>query len=92
MLYNEYNYDKFDYSQLETFTFNETDEETELYYAYEDGFFTVGFPGMAPLLVFNSFPNKLNFNNSLGFVYRYVQGVKTVEGEEVEDPEIMVVT
>lgn len=57
-------------------------------YSYEDGYFTVGHEDMPPLMVFNSFPNGENFNNTMGFAYSYQAGL--VEGEPSE--ELMTVT
>ena len=61
--------DHFFVEQLRGFNFTQKDYETNMIYSYSEGFFTVGFEGMPPVMVFNSFPSPWNFTNTIGFAY-----------------------
>lgn len=74
--------------KLKDFNFTQYDYESDLVFSYDGGYFTVGHEDMPPLIVFNSFPNGENFNNTMGFAYNYQAGL--VDGEPAE--ELMTVT
>jgi hypothetical protein len=64
----------FDMDILDNLNFTVNDTETGFTFMLSNDAFTVGYAGLPPLLVFNSFPNPANFSNTLGFFYKYAQG------------------
>jgi len=60
---------------LKNFSYSMFDYDMGVEFNYSQGIFTVGVPGLPPLLVFNSFPNPGDFTNMLGFYYKFMQGI-----------------
>ncbi|CDW75858.1 large extracellular alpha-helical protein [Stylonychia lemnae] len=56
------------------YNFTVVDQTSGFVYQYDGNLWTIGSYNMPPLLVFSSFPNPNNFNNTLGFFYNYTQG------------------